>query len=160
MTDITLKDMLESFQAGIGLLQDRLANAEVEETVEIGATLWAMVKAVEVVLEQAKGNVRATAVDRLQGNPGSCPIEGTEVGRVTVTIPTPSIQLAKGMDPAVLEHVLGDDFEVFFERIVKLKPRQGVGTLVSSLDEGPTKTMLLEALEQKEGTPRVSFTRS
>lgn len=133
-----------------------LPDAEVAEVVEAGTILAAIVTSATNALTDIKSNLRDTALSELEGS-GSVDIEGSEVGKVTVTVPKPKLSLVKGTDPEVLKRHLGDNFDLYFETKVSYAPRKNAGEMVARMATGQDRDLLLCSLEESAQTPRVSF---
>jgi len=133
---------------------------DIGEAVEVGAILAALIKKAASIQDGLKGILREEALRRLQNAPGTVEMQGDGNGLVSVTVPTPKLQLTKDADIGLLFKVLGDDFDLYFETDVKYKPRKATPNLIEGMEDGTPKTVLLSSLQENEGTPRVSFKRS
>lgn len=151
------QELLKNFRATLKALEDSLKDAPQEHVVEVGTTIAAMINSASDILEEVKTNLREDALSELKHEPGSITFNGKDIGEVTVTVPSPRLQLLKDVDPEVLKTVLGDDFDLYFDTKVRYVPRKTAGPLVMKLASGREKTVLLSSLEEREGTPRVSF---
>lgn len=149
--------LIQEFNARLAVMRDSLDGAPLEHAVEIGTALSAMIKAAEGIQSTIKETLRDAAVLQLQQQPGSVTLEGTGTGRVTVTVPRPKLRLTKAADIDLLQKVLGDQFDLYLETMTSYKPRDVAGDLIAAMEDGPAKTVMLSAVEQFEGTPRVSF---
>jgi len=114
------------------LAQEDLEDAPVDELVEVGTVLNGAASSVKKALDEIKKALRLRAAEELNHKPGSVTLEGTDIGRTTVTVPSPQLTLAKGTDPAVLQRILGADFDIFFETRTTYLPRSNAAELVTS----------------------------
>lgn len=153
-------ETLNDLRAILDYIEGRLADATIEEAVELGAVLWLVIKDAERLQMATKDVIREDAVRRLNGEPGTVTIDGTDKGHASVTIPTPKLRLRKDADFIVLGKILGDDLDLYFDSKTTYKPRPIAADLVAQLPDGPQKTVLLATLEEVEGTPPVSFKHS
>lgn len=149
--------LLTQYRDLLGSLLEGLQDSTIEHAVEIGTLLWAMIKDAEGISNDIKARIRDEALDRLQQQPGTLQIGGTDEGSVSVTVPTPKLKLSKDADIDLLLKVLGDDIGLYLESKVTYSPRKMTPELISQMEDGQAKTILLGALEEMEGTPRVSF---
>lgn len=131
-----------------------------EELVEAGTALAAIVTAAKDSLEQIKGALRADALKDLGYEPGSVNFEGLDIGQVSVTVPKPKLALVRNAKVDELKDILGEDFDTFFATKVAHTPHRNAGELVVRLATGPKKDALLENIEEKPQTPRVSFRKA
>lgn len=139
------------------LSEDLRDGAPRVEVVEAGTALAAIVTSATDALAEIKASLRDDALAELNGESGSVDFDGLEIGRVTVTVPTPKMGLAKGTDPEVIRRRLGDDFDLYFETKTTYAPRKNAAELVLAMATGADKDLLLTVLEENEQTPRVSF---
>lgn len=135
-----------------------LSEARTSELAEMGSLLATLVKDASLLQEDIKTILRDAAKKELGAEPGTVTFDGDSPRTgVSVTIPKPRVQLAKGADMSLVQRLLGPDFDLYFETVVTHKPRPTTPDLIVNLPNNPTKTLLLSAVEEKEGTPRVSF---
>jgi hypothetical protein len=127
------------------------------KVVEIGTALAAITTSATDALTEIKETLRKDALQTLHNQPGSTDFDGIEFGRVTVTIPTPKLEIVKGTDPEVLKRILADTFDIYFETKMSYAPRKNAGDLVARMATGRDKDLLLCSLVETEQTPRVSF---
>jgi len=150
-------NLLAEFRARLRAMEDSLKDAPIAHTVEVGAALATMVKAAETLQEAIKVTIRDAALNDLGNQPGTITLHGTEGGSVSVTVPVSKLRMSKSADAELLQKVLGDQFDLYFETQTTHKPRDMAGDLIAGMPDGSAKTVLLSAIEQFDATPRVSF---
>lgn len=157
--DITeLVALREDFGELAAALHNGLSAASIEQLAEAGSLLASLIKTAGAVQDDIKILLRNEAVKALSGQPGAIVFEGeSPETSVTVTIPRPRVVLSKDADMGLVQSILGSSFDLYFETIVTHKPRPTSPKLIVSLGNGAPKTILLSTVEEKEGTPRVSF---
>lgn len=128
-----------------------------EDVVEAGTLLAAVINTALERLDGIKRILREEALEDLKHDPGSVSFEGVYHGYVTVSVPKPKLTLPKKVDPETLRRNLGDRFDLFFNTKTTYVPRTDAGELILRIATREEKDLLLQALEEKEGTPRVSF---
>lgn len=158
-TPLAFEAVRSEIEDRLDLLPD-LVNDDIGNAVEVGAILALLIKKAGAIQDGLKERIREEALRRLQNVPGTVDIPGTNKGVVSVTVPSPKLQLSKDADIGLLFKILGDDFDLYFETDVKYKPRNATPSLIESMADGTPKTVLLSSLQENEGTPRVSFKRS
>jgi hypothetical protein len=153
----TIQDKLGLIRTLVREVADCLADDSLEDSVEVGTALASVVRISNEALTSIKGTFRTAALGQNKGRPGTRTFDGLQGRQVSVAVPTPTLRLLKSVDMDRIRRVLGDDFEKFFETKVSYKPRSGLQDRIMSLPAGDIKNTLLLALEEVEGTPRVSF---
>ena len=144
---------------GLNNLRAAMEGAPLGRKIEVGSILWELGDRVKDVLNEIKKFVRIDAVAQLEGQVGTCTLEGDDWGEATVNIPEATLRVMKGADIDDLEDVLGNDFSLFFEEVLTIKPRKEFEDRVTSLENALHKQILLNAVQRDEPTPRVSFKR-
>jgi|SaaInlStandDraft_3_1057020.scaffolds.fasta_scaffold00861_8 hypothetical protein len=127
-----------------------------EEAVALGHKLAGISKEAGEALEPIKGKLRELAVQARAGDPGAEHFDGNDGSRCTVSIPKPNTVVRKDADMDGLKGILGDDFDRFFDTVVTYKARDTLATRVAGADQAK-RDAVLEAVDVKEGTPRVYF---
>jgi hypothetical protein len=144
---------------GIDNLSAMVAEGNIDFKVEVGSLLWDLGNAIEKAMKAIKGDVRTEAWDELGGAVGNTKISGTDLGEATVTFPKATLRIPKGKNVDDIKSAIGGDFSLFFEEEVTFKPRKEFEERVAKLQNALHKQILMDAIERKEATPRVSFTR-
>lgn len=132
-------------------------DSPLEELVEAGTVLAAIVNLANTELAEIKADLRDHALDELRDEAGSCTFEGLDVGQVTVTVLSNKVSFVKGTDPEVLKTKLGDDFDLYVETKITYIPRKNAAELAAKVATGQERDLLLCSLEETPQTPRVSF---
>jgi hypothetical protein len=122
---------------------------------EAALTLAREAERLEGLLLRAKTALRGLAVERLNAQPGMIVLNATQGGSVAVTLPRPSLRVVAQRD--ALQGSLGPLYGLLFEERVTVAPRADFRDLVSNVTDEAAKRTLLAAVEEVEGTPRVSF---
>lgn len=152
--------LLVEFRSRIRGLVESLDTDSEADSVEVGTALAAIVTAATDALKNIKEDLRERAQQELKHEPGSVAFNGTDIGQVTVVVPSPKMQLVKGADAEMLKIVLGDEFDKFFVTKVKYEPVKEAGEMVMNLPTGKAKDLLLYSLQESPQTPRVSFRKA
>lgn len=157
--DITeLSAIQADFRDLAAILNEQFDDASVAELAEVGSLLASIIKRAGAVQDKIKIRLREQALTDLSNAPGTITFEGESPNTaVSVTVPKPRVVLSKDADMELVQKVLGQDFDLYFETVVAHKPRPTTPDLIVSLPDGTTKTILLSTVEEKQGTPRVSF---
>lgn len=150
------KMLLEGFDS----IAASLVDASVERRVELGSVLWDVGDRVAEVLDRIKDGLRSEALTRLQGQTGSCVLEGDDLGEANITIPEATLRVPRGKNVADIKQALGSDFSLFFEEVVTYKPRREFEERVAAVSDPLHRKILLSSIERVEQTPRVSFRRA
>ncbi len=153
----SIQDKLRQIRTLVREVTDALTDDSLEDSVEVGTALASVVRLSNDALTGIKSTFRTAALDQHQGRAGTRTFEGLDGRQVSVAVPSPTLRLLKSTDMDRLRRSLGDEFEKFFETKVTYKPRLGLGERIMALPASDTKNTLLLALEEVEGTPRVSF---
>lgn len=138
-------------------VSDDLDQLSLNDNVEVGTALYSVVRVASEALAGIKGSLRVAARNRLGNQPGIEDFKGSNGVTVTVTVPSPTLHIAKAVDINNLRRVLGNRFDQFFETKVVYKPRKGVADRIMKLPGGNVKNTLLLALQEVDSTPRVAF---
>ena len=149
------KILLESIVA----LSEQLANGDLPFKIEVGSLLWDLSNAIDKVMKGIKSAAREEAWDELGGAVGSTTLTGTDLGEATVTIPKATLQLPKGKNVDDIKAAIGGDFSLFFSEETVYKPRPEFEERLKQVQNALHKQILIDAIERKEPTPRVSFKR-
>lgn len=152
-----IRQLSESIDNFRQLLQDRIKNESltVDEQVQIGTQLWKLAKRTNAALDDLKSSLRAEAVEQCAG-PGTQHINAQDGSCCSITIPKPSPAVKKDADIEGVKQVLKDRFDSLFETVVTYKPRREFEKRTASCSP-EQMNVLLDVLEMKEHTPRVSF---
>jgi len=148
---------LAEFRALVRAMKASLEEAETDHYVEVGTVLAAMVTTATGALADIKDSLREDARLSLNGSPGSVSLDGSDIGKVSITVPVPKLQMVKGTNAAVLKAVLGKDFDSYFTTKTTHTPVKGIADQVTALPAGTERDALLASLEEIDPTPRVSF---
>jgi len=152
-----LETLVSTFQELLAEIQDTLNDATVSESVEVGSTLFHLLKEAEAIQDQIKVKLREAALEDLSHGSGVAKFEGTCDGSVTITVPKAKPRLRKDADIDLLRKALGEDFDLYLETVTNHNIRTITPDLISQMEDGQPKTILLSSIEEVEGTPRVSF---
>ena len=144
---------------GLDNLHTAMSAAALDRKIEVGSILWELGDRVREALNEVKKAVRIEAVARLEGQVGTCLIEGDDRGEASVNIPEATLHVPKGRNVDDLKQALGSDFTLFFEEVVTHKPRKEYEERVAAVQDPLRKKILLDAVQRDEPTPRVSFRR-
>jgi hypothetical protein len=112
----------------------------------------------EALVATAKTALRGLAVDRLGAKPGVIVLDAPTGGSVAVTVPRPSLRVTGKRE--ALQASLGPLYGLLFEERVTttITPRADFRDVVASgVHDEAIKEVALRAVEEVEGTPRVSF---
>lgn len=126
------------------------------QAVDLGHKIDSIIKEAEKALEPIKGVLREKAIQAHGGDPGAEHFDGSDGCRCTVSIPKPATVVRKDADMDSLKRILGTEFDRFFETFVSYKPRDTFGSRVAGASTDH-QNAVLEAVDVKEGTPRVFF---
>ena len=130
---------------------------DTESVVEVGALLWSFIDVASKNFGMVKDYLRREAQKELNGESGKIVFNGHDnFTSATVSIPKPTFKVSKNFDADELKATLGPDFSRFFEEKVSYKPVKETGLKIASLSEDDQK-VIVEAVDQVEPTPRVSF---
>ena len=144
---------------GLNNIQESLKDASIERKVEVGSVLWEFWDRTKKVLDTIKKDVRTEAVDLLNGASGTTTVDGDDSGSAMVVVPSASLRIPKGKNIEDIKKALGPKFSLFFEEVTTFKPQKEFESRVEALDDSLEQTILLEAVERHEMTPRVTFRR-
>jgi hypothetical protein len=133
-------------------------DATVDDLVDVGSVLSAIVVTATEATDEVKARLRAEALKTLNHAPGKAEF-AAKVGHVIVTVPPPRMTLLDTADIAGLQTILGDEFGSFFEGKMAYAPRKDIAERIIALPEGPQRDALLAAVVEKEQTPRVAFSK-
>jgi len=152
---LTLDSLIRLFE---DLLDQDLSAADTAELVDIGQCLWGLADTANQSLVTVKARLRVLALARGDGAPGPRRFAGRD-GEETclVTVPSRRVVLRKGTDIDRLRDLLGDQFDVYFDRKVKYAPRKDFQSRIVEMDDKALAAQLLDAVDVEDGTPRVSF---
>jgi hypothetical protein len=154
-TRVALQVLLDSLET----MRNAVEGAPIERQIEIGSILWEIGDLVKEDLDEIKAAVRQVAVKELNGQVGNTTLEGDDRGEATVTIPTTTLKIPKGKDIDGIKQALGSRFPFFFDTVTTHKPVKEFEDRVEAVTDPLEQKILVEAIERKEMTPRVSFKR-
>lgn len=129
------------------------------DQIEIGSIVRDVDDAFAKLLDNLKEIVREHAQRRLGGEVGRCSLDGSDLGSAVVSVPEPTLRLARGHSADEMRRVLGPAFANFFEETTLCKPTPEFAEHVAALQDEEQRRLVLDAIEYVEGTPRVSFRR-
>jgi len=119
-------------------------------------TLAREAERLEALVASAKTALRSLAVDRLGSTPGVVVLDAPTGGSVAVTVPRPSLRVTGKRE--ALQAALGPLYGLLFEERVTVAPRADFRDVVANgVHDEAIKEIALRAVEEVEGTPRVSF---
>lgn len=150
-------DALRTFSKVVRSLTHNLDALSREDLVEIGSALYMMERGAHRALEAVKLSLRDRV--RQDGASGTVRWAGSGRGKVDITIPTPTFRLRKDADTVALRNLLGTRFDDYFTTHTQHETRKGFEDRLRAAPE-EERAIILNALEQVEGNPRVSFTRT
>ena len=130
-------------------------NLDTDEQIQLGTQLLSLAKKSSTLLDILKTHLREMAVQK-DTKPGTQHFNAKDGSRCTVTIPKSSMTVKQDADIPGLKALLGSLFDSLFETVVTYKPRKEFKAKVVSCNPDQTQAVV-EVVEVKENTPRVSF---
>jgi hypothetical protein len=155
MTDPQTLDVLRATLQVLKDLErnpDSFASLPREQQVEVGYLVSGLAKHAKKALEKTKPSLRSLARSILKDRYGTQALEGTGRARCSVHFPLPIVKLRKGADIRALQRHLGDQFPVFFS--ATYTPTKDFKEHLAELED---PSVLLDAVDMPESTPRVTF---
>ncbi len=151
-------DALAQIRADIAALVAGVSGPDtpVEDLVDVGTVLSAIVTAATEATADVKQRLRAAAVAHLGHESGKAEFKSAH-GMVVVTVPAPKLTLLESADMVALSALLGAEFGNFFESKTVYTIRKDIGEQIIALPPGPARDALLAAVVEREQTPRVGF---
>jgi hypothetical protein len=131
-------------------------NLPLEVRIAAGARLWDVIKRANEALVPLKDELRNQA--KLKRKiPGTVVIEGTGMTRAMVTLPKSILQVSKKTDIAALKRSITPMvFSALFEETCTYECHPNIVRRISGLKK-EVRSSVLSAIEEIEGTPRVSL---
>ena len=123
----------------------------VDDLIDIGLDLDAIVKAASKELDPIKAVLRQTALDQNKQQSGNVELRP---GVCQVRIPQPKVAVRNKYDMAGLKSLLGPAFPSVFDEIVTFKPQKGFQKAVKKCDV-VYHPDIMAAVEMKDGSPQV-----
>jgi len=141
--------------ADLGSLTDE--GQDLSTRVEAGSVLWILSELAQEALTPLKKDLRTKALEELQGTSGTWTADGSGKGSAKVVVPSEALCIRKGTDPLTIKtHPHWSDC---FEVVQQVKVRKDAQSAIIKMASGSERDDLLDLLESRSNTPRVSLKR-